>query len=81
MILRKLELKISNKQLYKMKKIDNFALVYCFSIRISKTKNFLLNDENYFFTTSKDRYNLYDKTLPTLSLENEKKKGFDFLRK
>ena len=78
------ELKISNKQLYKMwkKKLIILPWSIVFPLEYLRQKNFLFNDENYFVTTSKDRYNLYDKTLPRLSFsDKEKKKGFDFLRK
>lgn len=78
------ELKISNKQLDKMwkKKLIILPWFIAFPLEYLRQNFFLFKDENYFFTTSKDRHNLYDKTKPILSFSNnEKKKGFDFLKK
>jgi len=78
------ELKISNKQLDKMwkKKLIILPWFIIYPLEWCRQKNLLFKNENYFFTTSKDRYNLYDKTKPILSFsKKEKKRGFEFLRK
>ena len=78
------ELKICNKQLDKMWKSKLVIMPWfiAYPLEYLRQKNFLFKDENSFITTSKDRYNLYDRTKPILSFSSkEKKKGFDFLRK
>ena len=78
------ELKISNKQLDKMwrKKLIIMPWFLAHSLEHFRQKGFLFKDENTFETHSVDRHNLLDTTKPILSFTpEEKKRGFDFLKK
>jgi putative glycosyltransferase (TIGR04372 family) len=73
-----------NKQLEKMwnSKLNIMPWFIIFPLEFLRRKNILFKEENHFVTTARDQYNLLDKTSPILSFSPEEKKaGFDFLKK
>jgi putative glycosyltransferase (TIGR04372 family) len=78
------ELKICNKQLEKMwhSKILVMPWFIAYPLEFLRERNILFNKENSFLTHSVDRHNLLDTSEPILSFSlEERKKGFDFLRR
>ena len=73
-----------NKQLEKMwnSKLKIIPWFIIFPLEFLRRKNILFKEENSFKTHSIDRHNLLDRSKPILSLSlNEKKKGYNFLKK
>ena len=78
------ELKICNKQLDQMwkDKINILPWFVIFPLEFLRQRKILFNDDNTFQTTSKDQYNLLDKSNPILSFSTkEEQKGLKFLKK
>ena len=78
------EIKVCNKQLDKMwkDKINILPWFVIFPLEFLRQRKILFNDDHTFETSSKDQYNLLDKSNPILSFSTkEKKEGFNFLKK